>query len=242
MKILVLQMRWRTLEEAKSHVDPTWRYLYRIGGLAMFVIGFLYYASVVLSAILGPAPSNGEAYLNALARHVSAAQLNFVVWILADLLLIPVTFALYFALKGINKNAMLLASGFMGLFVILDLAVTELNSLVAVSLSQSYMAATTDAMRSTYVAASNYALATLPLGTFYSFVISSIGVLIIGLVMMKGVFPRAVGLLGIAVGIEGTLAGFYILVPILSVLLIPSLATFGIWSIFAGIRLFRLGR
>ncbi|MDG7002279.1 MAG: DUF4386 family protein, partial [Nitrososphaerota archaeon] len=227
-------------EEAKTHVDPTWRSLYRIGGIAMSVTGFLYYASVVLSAILGPAPSSGEAYLNALAGHVSAAQLNFMVWIIADFLLIAVTFALYLALKGINKNAMLLASAFMGLFVILDLGLTELNSLVAVSLSQSYTAATTDAIRSTYIAASNYALATLPLATFYSFFISSIGVLIIGLVMMKGVFPRAVGLLGIAVGIEGTLASFYVLVPILSVLMIPSLATFGMWSIFAGVRLFRL--
>ena len=61
----------------------------------MFVIGFLYYAGVVLSAILGSAPSSGEAYLNALSGHGGAPQLNFLVWIVADLLMIPATFALY---------------------------------------------------------------------------------------------------------------------------------------------------
>ena len=74
----------------------------------------------------------------------------------------------------------------------------------AVSLSQSYAAATTDTTRASYIAAANYALAVLPFATFLSYVISSVGILIIGLVMMRGVFPRIAAAFGMGTGIFGT--------------------------------------
>lgn len=203
--------------------------------------GVLYYVGMILSLMLGPAPSNGEAYLIALSTHAQLARLNFAVFSAVDMLLIPVTFALYFALKGVSKNAILIASALMILFSVLDLGVTELNSFAAVSLSQSYAGATTDAARASYLAAANYALAALPTATFLSYVISSVGILVIGFVMMRGVFPRIAGAFGIAVGIVGTLGGFYVLVPSLSIYLIVSLALFGIWTTFSGLRLLRLG-
>lgn len=238
---MVLQWRWRSLEDAKIHVDQSRKSLYLVGGIAILACGVLYYIGMVLSLLLGPAPSNGQAYLTALSAHPQLAQLNFTVFSAVDLLLIPVTFALYFALKGIGKNVMLMASALMILFSVFDLGVTELNSFAAVSLSQSYAAASTDAAMASYIAAANYALAVLPTATFLSYVISSVGILIIGLVMMKGVFPRITAVFGVAVGIVGTLGGFYVFVPSLSLYLIISLALFGVWTTFTGIRLIRLG-
>ena len=239
--MMVLELKWRSVEEARNQVDPARTSLYMAGGIAILACGALYYAGMILSLMLGPAPTSGQAYLVALSTHTQIAQLNFAVFSAVDLLLIPVTFALYFALKGISKNAILIASALMILFSVLDLGVTELNSFAAVSLSQSYAAATTDAARASYAAAANYALAALPTATFLSYVISSIGILIIGLVMMRGVFPRIAGAFGIAVGIVGTLGGFYVFVPSLSIYLIISLALFGIWTTFSGLRLCRLG-
>ena len=91
------------------------------------------------------------------------------------------------------------------------------------------------------LAAANYALVALPTATFLSYVISSFSILIIGLVMMRRVFPRIAGAFGIAVGIVGTLGGFCVLVPYLSIYLIVSLALFHIWATFSGLRLLRLG-
>lgn len=98
--------------------------------------------------------------------------------------------ALYLALKHIAKNTMLLATGLMAVFVIVDVAITEANQLTLVTLTQHAATAVSATQRAASMAAANYALATLPLATFYSWVVSSIGVLIISIVMLKGVFGK----------------------------------------------------
>ena len=238
---MALQSKWRSLEEARTHVDQSRKSLYLVGGVAMLACGVFYYMGMILSLLLGPAPTNGQEYLTALSTHVQTAQLNFLVFSIVDLLLIPVTFALYFALKAVSRNTILMASALMILFSVFDLGVTELTSFAAVSLSQSYAAATTDVARASYIAAANYALAVLPVATFLSYVISSVGILIIGIVMIRGVFLRIGAVFGIATGIVGTLGGFYIFVPSLSIFLLVSLVLFGIWTTFSGLRLVRLG-
>jgi hypothetical protein len=52
-----------------------------------------------------------------------------------DILFIPASFGPYLALKGINKNAMLIAAAILGFMIILDLGITELNTLALVSLA-----------------------------------------------------------------------------------------------------------
>jgi hypothetical protein len=89
---------------------------------------------------------------------------------------------------------------------------------------------------------SSQARSMLALSTFYSWVVFSIGVLIISIVMLKGVFSKLTAYLGIAVGIVATVAGFYVFLPALAVLTLPSLVAFGLWCVLAGRRLFRLGK
>jgi len=78
-----------------------------------------------------------------------------------DVLYIPVALSLYFALKDVNRNAMLVASAFVGLFVVLDLAVTWSNFASLIVLSGDYAAAANDAQRAAAVAAASYASAVL---------------------------------------------------------------------------------
>jgi hypothetical protein len=40
--------------------------------------------------------------------------------VLTDLLFVPVALSLYLALKGVNRNAMLVATAFLGLFIVLE--------------------------------------------------------------------------------------------------------------------------
>ena len=55
--------------------------------------------------------------------------------VVTDLLFVPVALSLYLALKEITRNAMLVATAFVGLFVVLGLAVTWSNyaSLIVLS-------------------------------------------------------------------------------------------------------------
>ena len=232
----------RTIDEARIDVDPTWKGVYKVGGACALAIGLAYFIGAVLSIIIGPPPSGGELYLKSLAGHAVLSQINFGAFALADFLMLPAGMALFLALKHRAKNAMLLGAGIMVMAFVFDLAVTELNSLTLVALTQQYAAATSEVQRSAYVAAADYALATLPIATFCSYVVSSAGLLVISVVMLGGVFSRPTAYLGIAAGIEGIVGGFYIFLPALAVLLVPCLITFGIWLLLTGSRLYALGK
>jgi hypothetical protein len=158
--------------------------------------------------------------------------------VLTDLLYVPVALALYIALKGINRNAMLLATALVGLFIVLDLAVTWTNYASLITLSSNYAAATNDAQRMVYVAAANYASEVLAsrLEAVYAIVILSSGILIISLVMLKGIFNKMTAYVGLVTGVLGivSITGWNVVIIMNAVL-----AT--VWVLFVGYRLYRLG-
>lgn len=240
MRKLLTNTNKSTLEEARIHADQTWKGVYRTGGICLLLIGVIYLIGAVLSIIIGPAPRGGELYLKSLAGHAVLAQVNFGLFAFTDFLLLPAVLALYLALKHLAKNPMLIAAGLLVLFLVLDLAITELNSLTLVSLTQHYTAATSDAQRAAYVAAADYALATLPIATFFSYMVSSVGLLMTSFVMLKGVFNKPTALLGIVASLEGIVGSLYVFLPAFAALLVPSLIAFGLWALFAGTRLYKL--
>ena len=134
-------------------VDPDGKWLYRIGGLSAILFGIAYLAIIGLYVPLGARPSGAEAWLAYIAGHTSAWWAILTLSVLTDFLLVPVALALYIALKGINKNAMLVATAFIGLFVILDLALTWTNYAAGITLSNYYVAARDDVERATVVTA-----------------------------------------------------------------------------------------
>jgi uncharacterized membrane protein YozB (DUF420 family) len=216
--------------------------VYKVGSVCLLLAGLAIFVVAFLSIVIGPPPGGTEEYLQALARHAIAAALNFGLFAFADVMLLLGTLAIYLALRHIAKNAMLIATALLVLFVVLDLAITELNSLTLVALTQHYAAATTEAQRAAYIAAADYALATLPIGTFLSYFVSSVGLLIASIVMLRGVFSRPTALAGIVASVTGILGGFYLIFPPLALLLTPSLIAFGLWALLAGVRLYKLGK
>lgn len=230
-----------TVKGETHRPDPGWNGVYTVGGICMVLAGIAILGVAFLSIVIGPPPSGGEEYLSALARHTLLAEVNFGLFAFADFMLLLGTMAVYLSLKHIARNAMLVAAALLVLFVLLDLAITELNSLALVALTQHYASATTDALRSAYVAAADYALATLPIGTFMSYFVSSVGLLIASVVMLRGVFSKPTAFAGIVASVTGIVGGFYLAIPPLAALLTPSLIAFALWSILAGLRLHRLG-
>jgi len=218
-------------------VDPDARLLYRVGGLCALLIGIGYIIVIPLYAGVGVPPTDGEAWLMYLAGKTTIWWAILGVSVLTDFLFVPVALSLYFALKGINRYAMLIATAFVGLFIVLDLAVTWSNYASLITLSGHYAAATTGAQRAAYVAAANYAAAVLAsrLEDVYAIVVLSFGILMTGLVMLKGVFSKTTAYLALATGILGIAS-----VTGLTVTIIVNAIVATVWVLFVGYRLYRL--
>jgi hypothetical protein len=242
MNATLVDTHKNTAEPVASQVDPSWKGVYRVGGICLLLAGLIYLTQVILGLLLGAAPADSQQFLQALATHPSLAQVSYGLWSLADFLLVPAVLALYLALKRIGKNPMLVATGVMAVFIVLDLAITDATSLTLVTLTQHAATATSAAARAAYLAAANYGLATLPLANFYSWVVPSVGILIISIVMLKGVFGKLTASVGIVAGIVGIVAGFYVIVPALVGVTLLAGLTLGLWCVLAGRRLYQLGK
>jgi hypothetical protein len=217
--------------------DEKW--LYRVGGLSALALGVAYVAIFPLYARVGAPPTgDGEAWLAYLAGKTAVWWVILGLSVLTDFLFVPVGLALYFALKRIDRQAMLLATAFVGLFVVLDLAVTWTSYASLLSLSRRHSSATSDVQRAAYVAAADAASAVLtsPLEVVYAIVTLSSAILVIGLVMRKGLFGRGTAWLGVVTGVLGilSLAG-------LAVTIILNALCATVWLFLVGVRLYRLG-
>jgi hypothetical protein len=228
-------------------VDTSWKGLYKWGGISALAAGVLYIIIILLALGLGvPSSTTGEGILTWFSGHATLAYTWYGLAIVGDILFVPVLLALYLALKGINKNAVLAAAGMGGLALALDLGVNMITWIALITLSQNYAAATSDIQRAAFVATADYAVGiTSVSSTVYSSIIFSIWPLITSLVMLKGIFSRATAYVGIAASIIGLVYGLTVFVPYsssLAVLLALMLILFAVWLLLAGSRLYRLGK
>lgn len=211
--------------------------MYRVGGVSALVIAVAYIVIVFLYARAGAPPTGGEAWLEYLPGKTTFWQAIIGLSVMTNFLYVPVGFSLYFALRQLNRNATLIAIAFVWLFVVLELAVNWTCYASLLVLSSNYAAATDEAQRMAYVAAANYPAAVLAsrLALVYAIGTLSFGFLVIGLVMLKGVFNKLTAYLGIATGVLGIAA-----VAGVSVAVILNAVFATVWLFFVGYRLYRL--
>jgi len=181
---------------------PAW--LMRTGGIAALLLAAGYLATVPLFAVVGAPPTGALARLEYHATTTSTWWAIVALSVLTDLLFVPVAISLYAALRRWNHPAMLLATAFTLLFVVLDLAVTWPSYASLITLGQQYAAATGD-QRALLVAAAGYPAAVLssPLQAIDSILTLSIGILATALVMRRSGLGRAPALAGMATGALG---------------------------------------
>jgi len=219
--------------------EPASRWLFRIGGTCASTIAVFYMVTIALFAFAGTLPNGAEASLQYLSDKTALWSAIAALSVLTDVLYIPLALSLYFALRQINRTAILVAAAFMFLFVGLDLAVTWTNYASLIVLSGHYAAATSDAQRAAYVAAAEYATSVLSsrIETVYAIVDLSFAILVVGVVMLRGVFNKPTAYVGIATGVMGilTLSGLFVTVILNAILAIA-------WLFFVGYRLYRLDR
>ena len=234
-------MKERTMELA---VNPNEKWIYRTGGISAILFGVAYVVIIALYVPMGAPPSGVEERLVFIAGNTAAWWAILGLSVLTDFLLVPITLSLYLALKGINKNAMLMAIVFIGLFVILDLAITWTNYASVIILSNSYTSAVDEIQRTTIITAATYPMLILEssLLFIYNSLTLAIGILITGLVMIRSVFGKGMTYLGIATGVSAIAAvvGSMFVSALGMIIVLASILT-TIWALLMGIRLYRFG-
>ncbi len=221
--------------------DPTWNGLYMVGGASFLLIGILVIIEIVLLLLLGGLPTSGQAVLTSLSGQTGFKLLyQSAITISAGthLLFIPAVLALYVALKWVKKTYALIASGLVGLFIVVDLSVNVVNFFSLVALSDKYSVATTEAQRAAYVAAADLSVAAIAVGLPLATVAISVGVLLFGLAMLKGVFNKGTAYLALLAGIVGIVGS--IPISALAIVVLIAIILTAIWSLVVGFKLSRL--
>ena len=225
-------------------VDPDLRWLARLGGFSALAIGLGYIGIMGLFVPMGAPPSGAEAWLQYMAGNTGLWWAILWLSVLTDALFLPVAFALYRALKETHRSMMLLAVACVVLFVLLDLAVTWTNYAALIALGEGYAAAN-EGQRAAWVAAAQYPVLVLDSSLLfvYNTLTLALGLLIAGLVMLKGSFSKVTAYLGLGTGIFGILAvaGSFFTSALGFATILASLFTL-LWAFFVGYDLLKISR
>lgn len=226
-----------------AEADATW--LVRVAGVSALLIGIGYVVIIPLYAAVGVPPDDGAAWLAYGPGKTTTWWAIVGLSVLTDALFVPVAAGLFVALQAVDRGAMVIGSALVGLFVVLDLAVTWPNYAALLQLSDAHAAATDSAGQASLVAAAEYATAVLSskLEAVYSIVTLSAGILVIGLVMRRSAFGGVVAWLGIVTGVIGIMSvAASVFLGSLGITIILASAVTTIWVLLVGYRLLRMSR
>ena len=159
---------------------------------------------------------------------------------LGEFLLIPAALGLYLSLKDVNKNYMLIAASSWFVAVALYL-VSRGQILSLLPLSRSYMPISSDFTRAAYMVSADHALEVANIYGNMALMLHQVGAIIIGLVMLKGVYGRQTGYLVTFAGTMTFIGTFGIVLKPLALFTLFGLMLTGIWQIIVGTKLYKLG-
>lgn len=231
----------RLAGEAVAGSDLSWRRLYQAGSVSAILFVVLILVAIVL-VVVAPPPLNadGATTLQYVASHKVLYILEQALWLAPSAFALVVFLALFQALKRLHKSYAALGAlvGIVSWALTLALPITGGGAPVMVYLSDQYMAATTAAQHTAFATAAEVFIAENNI-TGAVGILGPVGILILSLVMLRGVFPRGVAYLGILTGALGVVS------EALRPLIGPGYLVYGlllpIWFLAVGWKLYRLG-
>jgi hypothetical protein len=229
-----------TSRDNHPQADSRWGTLYLVGGISAELFAVLLVAAIIL-AIITPSPptAGGSLTLEFIAEHRTLYLVHQELWLIPGLFAAITYLALLPALKPLQPSVAVLGCAVGGTAWALTLAMptTSTGAPALVYLSDQYVAAGDPVGRAALAAAAEGLIALnrtpTPVG-----VLTTVGMLIVSLVMLRGVFPRWVAYLGIATGLLGI--GSEALRPVIE----GGYSVYGllllVWTGVVGFRLFHL--
>lgn len=191
--------------EVAGGPDPSWRSLYRVAGMCGILIVVPYLAAIVLISIAPPPlESTGAETLQYISAHKWLYIIEQVLWLAPGVLAMVVFLALYVALRHLDKGYAAIAGliGVSAWAMSLALPTTGGGSPVLVYLSNEYASTVAAEQRTAYAIVAEGLIAENNTPNLVG-VLTTVGILLISLLMLKGVFPRGVAYLGVATGAVG---------------------------------------
>jgi len=213
-------------KEKGFNIDPSWKGVIKWGGLSLFAAGFLlvifFLSAFIMQRTL---PITAEKVL----ENPVGPTFLFLLAAIGELLLLPGGLALYFSLKDVKKTPMFIATGLWVVGVLMFLA--SRGQIISLSqISGRYINATSETMKAAYLASAELAIETFNIYAMMGLILTlCIASIIIGLVMLKGVFGKRIGYLVIAASI------LTLFPPV-------GLALTTIWQLIVGVKLYKLGK
>ncbi len=219
--------------------DSRLHWLYKVAGMSALVTALLIVVQMIVF-IIWPPPSTAIDTFKLFQENTLLGFLALdILYVIDNVLLIPILLALYFSLRKTNESFMLIgvALGFIGIASLFaSNPAANMNFL-----SGQYAAAATDAQRTLFLAAGEAMLAIFS-GTAYhiSLIVGSVALVIIPIVMLQSkIFDKATAYMGILANVLAL--GFY--VPKIGIyILLFSVIFLFVWYILITRRLFQLGR
>jgi hypothetical protein len=240
-------------ENGSETRDIEWKSMFRIGGISALIVTAFFLIDMIVLVVFRPYPETASGWFVLLQNKRIVGLLSLDIFVLAGFpLCYPIFFALYGALRQVNKVFLTFATilAFAGLAIIIS--TDKIYSLI--SLSNQFAAATTEAQKSLLLAAGEAILSTSSStgANLASFFLESAALIISIIMLRSGIFGRATSYMGIlGHGLDLTrIAIGLAFVPIAS---LPLVSTLGfillaiggplqlIWYALVGHRLLQLG-
>jgi hypothetical protein len=219
-------------------VDRSWKGVYKAGGISLFAGGAIL-VTFLLSVFIFRVdlPLTPQAVL----EYPTAPVTLYVLAAIGELLLLPAALGLYLSLKDVDKNFTLIAAAFWSVAVALYLVSRgQIMSLLPVG--GRYAAATSEAVRAAYLASADLALEVANVYGNMALMLHQAGSIIIGLVMLKGVYGRRTGYFVTVVATMTFIGTFGVVLRPLSFFTLFGLMLTAVWQLIVGVKLFRLGQ
>jgi hypothetical protein len=218
-------------------VDQSWKGVYKLGGFSLFtggVILIIFLLSIFIFRVDLPLTPR------AVLENPVPPVILYLAAALGELLLIPAALGLYLSLKDVNKNYMLIAAAFW--FVAVTMYLVSRGQIMSLlPLSRNYMPISSDFTRASYMVSADQAIEVANIYGNIALMLHQVGAIIIGLVMLKGVYGRRTGYLVTIAGSMTFIGTFGIVLKPLSLFTLFGLMLTGIWQLIIGTKLYKLG-
>ena len=218
-------------------VDQSWKRVYKSGGFSLFAGGailVIFLLSVFIFRVALPLTPQ------AVLKNPMPPVTLYLLAALGELLLLPAALGLYLSLKDVNKNYMLIAAASWLVAVTMYL-VSRGQIISLLPISGRHTVATSEAMRAAYLVSADQAIEVANIYGNMALMLHQVGSIIMGLVMLKGVYGRRTGYFVTVVATMTFIGTFGVVLRPLSFLTLFGLMLTAVWQIVVGIKLYKLG-
>ncbi len=216
-------------------VDSSWKGVYKAAGISLIIAGVLFIIGLLAFSVLGSAATTGKELLQSLSGKDLFFRVAIGSFALATALFIPGILGLYLALKELGKTYALIAS--VTALVATAVSLTSIFVFYAApTLSSDYYAATADAQKAAYIATADLLLSVVNASFIVTGLLFAAATILISILMLRGVFGKGVGYLGLIAGLVGIPGSL----PAVAIIFLISTILFAVWFIAVGWKLYKL--